>query len=172
MHPVLLGVVQNGDIFLLDIKSGRIRQITNTVGKESDPNFTHDEKKITFMRDDNLYLWRIDNGETIQLTDFREGKKKPEEEEPKTDQEKWVKEEELRLIRILKERKDKKELAKEIREAERQAPHVRPDPLSLHPRHGVALRRLLPPDHMDEKHGCRGRHVRKQGFLLRPGQHP
>ena len=109
---------KNGDIFLLDIRSGRIRQITNTVERESDPHFTGDAKKVTFMMDNNLYLWHIDNGETVQLTDFRKGHKKSEKKEPKTEYEKWLKKEELRLIRVLKERKGRKELAEENKKTE------------------------------------------------------
>lgn len=109
---------KSGDLFLLDIKSGDIRQITNTLDRESNPRFTHNERKITFMRNNNLYLWHIDSGETVQLTDYRRGEKRPEQEEPTTDQEKWLQKEELKLIQILEERKERGELAREGREAE------------------------------------------------------
>ena len=109
---------KNGDLFLLDIKNGDIRQIINTLDRESNPRFTHDERKITFMRNNNLYLWHIDNGETVQLTDYRAGRKRPEQEEPTTDQEKWLQKEELKLIQILEERKERGELARKGREAE------------------------------------------------------
>jgi hypothetical protein len=105
----------HGDIFLLDIASGRIRQITDTVAQESTPRFTHDETKVTFTRNNNVYLWRIDHGETIQLTDFRPGKKKPEAEESKTKQRTWLKNHELQVIQVLKERQEKEERAKQQR---------------------------------------------------------
>lgn len=109
---------KNGDIFLLDIKTGQIQQVTNTIDRESNPRFTHREKKISFLRDNNLYIWHMENGHIVQLTDFRKGKKKPEKREPKTDQEKWLKQEELNLIRVLKERKDRRELTEKRRKAE------------------------------------------------------
>src|SRR6478736_6407496 len=37
---------KNGDIFLLDIASGKTIQITNSVERESNPSFSFDEKKI------------------------------------------------------------------------------------------------------------------------------
>lgn len=107
----------NGDIFLLDIKSGRVRQITNTLDRESNPQFAYDEKKVTFTRENNLYLWRIDNGENVQLTNFRKGKKVPEKKEPGTEQEKWLQQEELKLIHVLKERKERREREEKGRKA-------------------------------------------------------
>ncbi|MDH3602226.1 MAG: prolyl oligopeptidase family serine peptidase, partial [Candidatus Tectomicrobia bacterium] len=104
-----------GDIFLLDIPSGRIRTVTTTVAKESHPRFTHDEKKITFMVHNNLYRWRIDTGETVQLTDFRVGRKQQEEEEPRTKQEQWLRSRERKLIRVLQARQDRKERAERRR---------------------------------------------------------
>ena len=35
---------KNGDIFLYNIKSGQVNQITNTVEKESDPVFTNNDQ--------------------------------------------------------------------------------------------------------------------------------
>ncbi|MFH1940749.1 MAG: prolyl oligopeptidase family serine peptidase [bacterium] len=109
---------KDGDLFLLTIKSGTVRQITNTVDRESNSSFTHDEKKIVFMRDNNLYLWQIETGETVQLTDFRRGAERRDTEEPRTDQERWLKKEELRLISVLRERKDRVENARKGRESE------------------------------------------------------
>ena len=39
---------KNGDIFLYDVPSGKISQITNTIAQEYGPYFTGDEKKIIF----------------------------------------------------------------------------------------------------------------------------
>ena len=103
---------KNGDIFLLDIRTGRIRQITETLERESGPQFTGDEKKITFRRGDNLYRFRLKDGRLDQLTDFRKGRKK--KERPLTEQEKWLKAQQLELIRVLKERHDRSELSKKI----------------------------------------------------------
>ena len=78
---------KNGDIFLLHIKSGRIQQLTNTLDRESNPHFTHDEKKITFLRDNNMYLWKMDDGAIVQLTDFRKGRKRSDMNKPGSKQE-------------------------------------------------------------------------------------
>ncbi len=108
---------KDGDIFLLDIKRWRIRQITRTVEVERNPRFTADGKKVTYIKDRNLYLWHIDNGEIVQLTDFRDGFQKSEKEEPKIDQEKWLKKEEAELVGYLKKQADLKKLSEKNKKA-------------------------------------------------------
>jgi Tol biopolymer transport system component len=65
---------RDGDIFLLDIKSGRLIQITNTVETESQPRFAFSEKQVLFIRDNNLFSWDMLTGTTAQRTDFRKGR--------------------------------------------------------------------------------------------------
>lgn len=106
----------DGDIYLHDIKRGQVRRISATVEDESNPQFTHDEKHISFTLDNNLYLWNLKTGVTTQITDFKKGKEEPDEKEPDNDNEKWIKKEELRLMQIIRERKEKSERAEKIRE--------------------------------------------------------
>lgn len=114
---------RNGDIFLFDIKRNSILQITNTSDSESNPKFSQDESAVIFQRGMNLYKWERATGTTTQLTDFKKGKKPEDDPEPKTDAEKFVKNEELDLIRIVKERKEKRRRSREARLAEnRSAP--------------------------------------------------
>lgn len=105
---------KNGDIYLYDLINRSEIQITNTVGRESSPAFSYDEEKILFERSNNLFSWHMTSGVTRQLTDFKRGKK--EQNKKPSEQDKWIGKEEMALIAILKERKDKKEAQKEIRE--------------------------------------------------------
>jgi len=106
---------KNGDIFLYNIKTGKARQITNTVDSESDPEFTFDEKGITYTKGNNLYEWNPSSGLTTQLTDFKKGDKK-EEHGPSGDEEKYVEGQEMQLIKVLRDRKERSEKRKEARE--------------------------------------------------------
>ncbi|HET55461.1 MAG TPA: S9 family peptidase, partial [Ignavibacteria bacterium] len=99
--------LKESDIFLLDIPSMNIQQITNTTERESFPSFSHDEKKILFVRNSNLFSIELESGLLTQLTDFRQGNKP--KDKSKTDREKWLEKEELSLIQTLKERKVEKE---------------------------------------------------------------
>ncbi|NDK56087.1 prolyl oligopeptidase family serine peptidase [Pontibacter fetidus] len=94
---------KNGDIFLLDVKTGKTTRITNTVERESSPAFTFDEREVTFLKDNNLYAWSIANGQLAQLTDFRKGRK-PADATEKDPQRVWLRSQQLGLLNIVKER--------------------------------------------------------------------
>ncbi len=98
---------RDGDIFMLTVSTGAALQVTNTLEPERDPRFSFNEETIIFARHDNLFAWRIATGQFAQLTDFRSGAKPKEEIEPPTSEQKYLATEELRLMEVLKERKDK-----------------------------------------------------------------
>ena len=60
----------NGDIFLSDIKAGKITPIAITTERESNPAFNSDETQVLFIRNDNLYILKLNGGELKQLTNF------------------------------------------------------------------------------------------------------
>lgn len=100
---------KNGDIFLYDVKSGKAQQVTNTVERESSPAFSHNEQKVVYTKDGNLFTWGISNGQTMQLTDFRKGRKPADE--AKDPQREWLKQQQLTLLQIVRDRKLDKEAA-------------------------------------------------------------
>jgi dipeptidyl aminopeptidase/acylaminoacyl peptidase len=61
---------RNGDIFLSDVKSGKITPVAVTTERESNATFNSDETKILFLRNDNLYALKLNGGELKQLTNF------------------------------------------------------------------------------------------------------
>jgi dipeptidyl aminopeptidase/acylaminoacyl peptidase len=105
--------VKNGDIFLFDCVAMTTRTLISTLEIENNPKFNQKEDKVLFTKNNNLYSIQIATGEIAQLTNFQAGSAKPE---PKlTEQERWLKQDQLSLFDILKERADKK------KEAERNA---------------------------------------------------
>jgi dipeptidyl aminopeptidase/acylaminoacyl peptidase len=107
---------KNGDIFLLDIPTNKIIQLTNTTARESNPYFSGDEKRIIFTQDQNLYAWEVSTGTVVQLTDFRRGKK------PSTptgsEQEKWLKQDQFAYFDVLRERKDNRDATQKFQKTE------------------------------------------------------
>lgn len=106
---------KNGDIFLYDIPTGKISQITNTVAKEYGPYFSGDEKKIVFTIGCDAYSWEISTGKFTQLTHFEKGHKPTS---TLSEQEKWLKQDQLAHFEVLKERNAKYALKKKNKEAE------------------------------------------------------
>lgn len=107
---------KHGDIFLIDLGSKKTTQITNTGAFENNPSFSYDEKKIYFNADQNLFSWEFGSGKITQYTDFRKGKKTTPA--PLSEQERWLRNDQLAMMRVLKEREEKKSLTEKIRKSE------------------------------------------------------
>ncbi|AQG82331.1 S9 family peptidase [Spirosoma montaniterrae] len=108
---------RQGDLFVIDVRSGQVRQLTNTVETESEPGFWENDRSVAFRRGANLFSINLQTGELAQLTDFRSGSKR---EAPKlSDQEKALKADQLRLSDVLRERKEKRDEAERITKADR-----------------------------------------------------
>jgi len=103
-----------GDIFISDILKGKITRLTNTTDRESNPRFSGDENSIVFVRNENLYALKLNNGELIQLTNFihsgaaaapagRRGRQgNGGNASSANQQEKWLKNQQLELFDIVK----------------------------------------------------------------------
>ena len=105
---------RDGDIYLVDLKTNKTKQITQTLDLESNPVFSFNETKIVFSRSLNLYAWDIVTGETTQLTNLRAGNDPGTRTTATTSpilnpQEQWLKNDQLRYFEVLKERKQKRE---------------------------------------------------------------
>ena len=102
--------VKNGDIFLEDIRSGKITQLTGTGDKESNPTFNGAEDEVLFMRGNNLFALKLTGGELLQLTNFvKSPTKKVNDIDSDDDQAKWLKQQQEELFDIIKiKNKDEK----------------------------------------------------------------
>ncbi|HEY0656618.1 MAG TPA: prolyl oligopeptidase family serine peptidase [Chryseosolibacter sp.] len=105
-----------GDLFLADLASKKTSQVTNTGAFENNPFFSNDDRKIFFTSELNLFSWEIGTGIFRQHTDFRRGKKNTPA--PPSDQEKWLRNDQLAMFQVLKEREEKKNAAEKIRKSE------------------------------------------------------
>jgi dipeptidyl aminopeptidase/acylaminoacyl peptidase len=114
----------NGDIYLASVKTGMRRRITQTAATESNPQFSFNDHKIVYIRDQNAWAWDIQTGETIQLTNFQtsaapaftppagRGNQPPAANRPpagNTQQEKWLQQDALENSVVLQRRKQKKD---------------------------------------------------------------
>jgi hypothetical protein len=99
-----------GDIVMLD-SSGTRRWITRTTAGESSPRWARNDTAITYVREGNLFIVPIDgSGSGLQqLTDVG-----PKKTEPRlTESQKYMRDEEEKLLEVIKEQKEKKKKAEE-----------------------------------------------------------
>jgi dipeptidyl aminopeptidase/acylaminoacyl peptidase len=99
--------VKDGDIFFRDIKTGITKRIIQTTDKETNPVFSFHDKKIVYTSNLNLFAWDIASGETLQLTNLENIE--PEKKTIVTAEEQWLKNDQLQYLKVLRERKEKKD---------------------------------------------------------------
>jgi len=100
-----------GDIVMLDANGAR-RWITKTAAGEGNARWARNDTAITYVRDGNLFIVPLDGtGPALvqQLTDVA-----PKRAEPRlTDSQKFIRDEEEKLLEVIKEQKDRKKKAEE-----------------------------------------------------------
>ncbi|MDN5202096.1 prolyl oligopeptidase family serine peptidase [Fulvivirgaceae bacterium BMA10] len=103
---------KDGDLFLLDLSTGKKLQITNSLDREYNARFSSAEDRIIFRKGNNLFSWNIETGQYRQLTNFQSGSKRDDRPAPSAKNEKWLYEDQLAYFQILEERKNKRESQK------------------------------------------------------------
>jgi dipeptidyl aminopeptidase/acylaminoacyl peptidase len=100
---------ERGDIVLLDA-SGTRRWITRTTAGEANPRWARNDTAITYVRDGNLFIVPVEGGTSMQqLTDVA-----PRRPEPRlTDSQKFIRDEQEKLLEVIKEQKEQKKKADE-----------------------------------------------------------
>jgi Tol biopolymer transport system component len=97
-----------GDIVMIDA-SGARTWITRTTAGESSPRWAKNDTAVTYVRDGNLFVVPTDGAGIQQLTDVA-----PKKADPRlTDSQKFMREEEEKLLDAVKEQKDRKKKAEE-----------------------------------------------------------
>jgi len=91
---------RNGDLFLLDMASGKEQVLVNTLERESAAVFSADERKVIFQRAENLYSLSLSDGKLMQLSNFSRNRKRPEPVLSKQDQ--WLKSDQLQSFEFIR----------------------------------------------------------------------
>jgi len=108
---------KDGDIFYVDKKSGTRKRITQSLAPETQCSFGFGDSKIIYRADLNLFAWDIKTGETMQLSFIKAGENptKKNKKETGSEQEKWLKQDQLNTFDVLRQRKEKKDITDSMR---------------------------------------------------------
>lgn len=104
--------VRNGEIILYDIASEKKTSLIKFWDRISNPSFLANENRIAFESSNNIYVLDINTGKLQKTTSIQSGTKTQEKEEKSEEREKWLMEDNLSLLSVIKEREDKKERTK------------------------------------------------------------
>ncbi len=131
----------DGDIFVKDLKSGSVTQITRTEQSERAPHFSADGKRIYWKVDNTFYVRDLASGLTSQPAAVLA------EDDPATDDKpySYLRHEQLEMFDVLKEKKKDEDEARARQRAMRAADPTRaPEPFYLGSKVKIAMTSLSP----------------------------
>ena len=112
---------RGGDIWVYSLDAGGAERVTRTPARESDPVFLRDGSLVYRQGD---ALMRSDGFGVEQLTDLREGAERPDPEP--SDQERYLRDQQRRLLDVVRESVERDSLARAARERDALDPDAPP----------------------------------------------
>jgi len=88
-----------GELYLLDVGSGRERLLVSVPGGLSNIQIAPDGETVYYVRSSNLYKLDLATGVSAQLTDIRRGRE-PQDDEPPEGQRLYLREQQRQLLRV------------------------------------------------------------------------
>ena len=117
---------REGDLFLKDLRSGTVRQITRTNEEETDPEFLFGGDRLWYRRGDAIFIYDIASGLITQPAELLL------EDDPADKDDDYLHNRQVRLFDILRDKRRKEEEAREHDKAARAAdPTLAPLPWYL-----------------------------------------
>ncbi|MFD2201114.1 S9 family peptidase [Shivajiella indica] len=108
---------KSGDLVLFDILSGERKTLLSLGDRINNAKFLANDSRIAFQSSNNMYVYDLKVGKLEKITQIKSGNKPEEKTEKLEKREEWLKEDNLALLQIVREREEKKEKTKNYNEA-------------------------------------------------------
>ncbi|HEV2855146.1 MAG TPA: prolyl oligopeptidase family serine peptidase [Thermoanaerobaculia bacterium] len=112
---------REGDVFVKDLATGAVRQITRTAEEETAPFFLADGKRIGFYQENNVFTYDLATGLLAQAADLELAKDPAEEDEPS-----YLAAQQTRLFDVIRQQQERKRRDREESRANQKADPTRP----------------------------------------------
>jgi len=125
--------IKDGDLYRIELATGKATLLVDSAQGVSSAEFVLDGEAVAFQQGMNVFVLDLADASLRQVTDFRTGakpKEPGEEEPPKTDQEKYLKQQQLELFEYLRVQKQLRDLAA-AREKDRRKVMAKPEPFYI-----------------------------------------
>lgn len=116
---------RNGILMLYDLQKREEKKLLELGNRINDPNFLANENLIAFNADDNAFIYDLTKGSVEKITNFKSGNE-DEDKEKLSEKDQWLKDENLKLLQVVREREEKEENSEAYREM------LRPEPFTFY----------------------------------------
>lgn len=106
-----------GELIQYDIVSGERTVLLEFGDRISNAKFLMNDNKVSFQAGNNLYVLDKSIGKLKKITNIKSGSEPVEKKEVSAEREAWLKEDNLSLLQVVREREEKKEDSKAYRDA-------------------------------------------------------
>ncbi len=106
--------VKDGALMLYNTKTNSSRHLLELGDRISDPKFLMDGNRVSFVFNNNLFVYNINNGSLEKMTNIRTGDSQDRDKKLDT-RDDWVKTENIGLLEVVRQREDKREASTEYR---------------------------------------------------------
>ncbi|MEP6260255.1 MAG: S9 family peptidase [Gillisia sp.] len=106
--------VKDEALMLWERRNNKTQKLLHLGERISDPRFLYDENKVSFTMNNNLFVYNLATGSLEKITNIRSGDKQDKTEKTSA-KEDWVKEENLGLLEVVRQREEKKVKSDEYR---------------------------------------------------------
>ncbi|APU68278.1 S9 family peptidase [Christiangramia flava] len=114
---------ENGNLFLYVSANRKKEELLDLPGRIENPQFLADETKVAFQIEDNAFIYNLKAGTVLQLTHIdKQGASRKNSEKKLSAKDQFLEDENLELLEVVQERKEKKESSEAYRNAIKDEP--------------------------------------------------
>ncbi|MFV8225468.1 prolyl oligopeptidase family serine peptidase [Christiangramia aquimixticola] len=114
----------DGRLMLYNLATRNSRQLIDLPFDISSPIFSANDANILFQAEKNAFSYDLKNGSITQLTNIKTGKGKTDKNEALSAKDQWVRDQNLELLEVVRQKKEKRESSKSYRESIKEKDYI------------------------------------------------
>ena len=108
---------EDGNLYIYNERKDERTMLLDLSSNISSATFLENDEKIGFVNEDNAFAYDLETGTISKLTNITSGSAKKESKDSASEKDKWVEEENLELLEVVRDRKEKREASRSYNES-------------------------------------------------------
>ncbi|MGY6523316.1 MAG: prolyl oligopeptidase family serine peptidase [Mongoliitalea sp.] len=115
------------ELMLYTVQTKEKKSLLEWPERLSNPTFLYGDKKIAFESRSNIFIYDLESGKTRKVTNIQSGSKSENRSAKLSERDEWLKEDNLQLLQVVREREEAREKRKVYSES-----FVKPEPFTFY----------------------------------------